>query len=51
MKRTNLAKKEEKVYNKVSGLYNKRFIHYYNEYNELSNVKKDQLNQKFKPKN
>ena len=50
MKRTNLAKKEEKVYNKESGLYNKRFINCYDEYNELSNVKKGQLNQKFNPK-
>ena len=35
MKPTNLAKIEEKVYNTVSELYNKTFINYCDEYNEL----------------
>ena len=45
MKPTNLGrvKENEKVYNTVSELYNKRFENYYNEYNELSNVGKDKL--------
>ena len=44
-------KDKEKVYNTVRGLYNKRFENYYNEYNELSDVKKDKLDQKLKPIN
>ena len=35
------------MYNTVSKLYNKRFKNYYNEYNDLSDVKKDNLDQKF----
>ena len=35
MKPTNLAKIEDKVYNTVSELYNKKFINYCVEYNEL----------------
>ena len=53
MKPTNLVKikEREKVYNTVSELYNKRFENYYDKYNELSDVKKDKLDQKFKPLN
>ena len=44
-------KEKEKVHNTVSELCNKRFRTYYDEYNEWSDVKKDRLNQKFKPIN
>ena len=51
MKLTKLGKIKEKVYNTVSELYNKRFENYYDEYDELSAVKEDKLDQKFKPIN
>ena len=35
----------------MNELYNKRFKNYYDENNELANVKKDKLNQKVKPIN
>ena len=50
MKLTNLVKIKwkEKVYNTVIELYNKRFENCVNEYNELLDVRKDELDQKFK---
>ena len=39
------------MYNNVSELYDKRIKNYDDEYNELSVVKKDKLNQKLKPIN
>ena len=53
MKPTNLdkIKEKERVYNTVSELYNKRFRNYYDDYNELSDVKKDKIDQKFEPIN
>ena len=42
-------KKKEKVYNTVSELYNKKFENYYNEHNELSDVKTDKVVRKFRP--
>ena len=53
MKPTNWVKikEREKVYNTVSELYNKRFENYCDKYNELLDVKKDKLDQKFKPLN
>ena len=53
MKPINLGKikEKEKVHNIVSELYNKRFENYYYDCNELSDVKKDELEQKFKPIN
>ena len=35
----------------IDKLQNKRFGNYYHEYKELSDVKKDKLDQKFKPIN
>ena len=37
--------------NTVSELCNKRVENYYDEYNKLSDVKKNKYSQKFKPKN
>ena len=51
MKLTKLGKIKEKVYNTVTELYNRRFENYYDEYNELSAVKKNKLDRKFKPIN
>ena len=50
MKPTNLdkIKGKEKVHHTVSKLYNKKFENYSNEYDELSDAKKDNLDQKFK---
>ena len=50
MKLTKLVKIKwkEKVYNTVIELYNKRFENCVNEYNELLDVRKDELDQKFK---
>ena len=50
MKLTKLVKIKwkEKVYNTVIELYNKRFENGVNEYNELLDVRKDELDQKFK---
>ena len=50
MKPTNLGKikEKEKAYNTVSELYKKMFKYYYNEYNELSDVKKDQGHEEVK---
>ena len=50
MKPTKSGKIKVKLYNTVSELYNKRFKSYY-EYNDLSDIKKDKLNQKLKPIN
>ena len=50
MKLTKLVKIKwkEKVYNTVIELYNKRLENCVNEYNELLDVRKDELDQKFK---
>ena len=42
------VKEKEKVYNTVIELYKKWFENYYDEYNELSDVKKDKLDEKLK---
>ena len=51
MKPRNLAKKKEKenVYSTVSELCNEMFENYYDGNDELSDAKKDKLDQKFKP--
>ena len=43
-------KEKEKVYNTLSELYNKRFENCYDEYNKLSDVKKNKYNKKLKSK-
>ena len=49
MKSTNLGRIKKKVYNTTNELYNKRFENHFDEYNELSDAKKDKLDQKFNP--
>ena len=48
IKLTNLGKIKQKknVYNTVSDIYNKSFENYYDEYDELSDAKKDNLEEK-----
>lgn len=48
IKLTILGKIKEKVHNKVNKLYNKSFENYDNEYNILSDVKKDKFDLKLK---
>ena len=53
IKRTNLGKVKGKEKGDItlSGLYNKMLKGFYDGYNELSDAKRDNLHQKFKPRN